>query len=83
MNNSDMPATACTIEPHPDSIAQALGCGMSAPQRAVYKGLTKHEAFAMAAMQGLLANSSIREGGHAISVSSVAMADALLAELEK
>jgi hypothetical protein len=47
-------------------------------------GLTKREQFAMAAMQGIMANAS---GGYSsfeyLSQDAVAVADALLAELEK
>jgi len=49
------------------------------------EGLTKREAFAMAAMQGLCANPSYMTGDwiRIVSKESVAMADALLKELEK
>jgi len=55
-----------------------------------YSGLTKREMFAMAAMQGLLANSTVKlnigptgADNSILSGVSVALADALLAELER
>lgn len=45
-------------------------------------GLTKRERFAMAAMQGYLGNEDIELGCKDLSVHSIAVADALLAELE-
>jgi hypothetical protein len=54
---------------------------------AIHAGLTKREAFAMAAMQGIRANSSWadRASFHsdAVAQQAVADADALLAELAK
>jgi hypothetical protein len=52
-----------------------------------HPGLTKREAFAMAAMQGLLASKAMyggRTGGNkSLSINAVQVADALLKELEK
>lgn len=42
-------------------------------------GLTKREAFAMAAMQGL----AMRAAAHEVAANAARLADALLAELEK
>jgi len=46
-------------------------------------GMTKREAFAMAAMQGMLSNNSINVDSAMLSSMSTVVADALLAELEK
>jgi hypothetical protein len=46
-------------------------------------GLTKREAFAMAAMQGLIANSALRGSTEECSKSAVDYADSLLKELAK
>ena len=76
MKNADMPAMPC----------QPLGQdGM--PSWEMTYGLTKREMFAMAAMQGLLANSAmidtVTDGSLLfISESSVVCADALLNALE-
>ena len=84
MNNSDMPANSTTLE-----VSNRYEEGY---YDKVALGLTKREAFAMAAMQGLLANSHIADvltSGLKIDVeavltsSSVRYADALLKELEK
>lgn len=53
-----------------------------------YLGLTKREYFATMAMQGLLANHAVIEAVNSIEIEyiqsrSVALADALLSELEK
>ena len=84
MKNSDMPAMPVQ--------------GFSGDDLKLYgqlhHGMTKREAFAMAAMQGYLSNSHLADvltSNHAIGVdvqtilisSSVESADALLAELEK
>ena len=57
------------------------------PRAEMATGLTKREAFAMAAMQGMLANAAIcddRKGTPAqVAEWSVQQADALLAELAK
>lgn len=46
-------------------------------------GLTKREAFAMAAMQGILSHSFGRGDAEDLAIASINSADALLAELEK
>lgn len=46
-------------------------------------GLTKREYFAALAMQGILAGGSIASDTKAASIKSVAMADALIKELNK
>ena len=46
-------------------------------------GLSKREAFAMAAMQGLIANSALRGSTEECSKSAVDYADSLLKELAK
>lgn len=46
-------------------------------------GLTKRETFAMAAMQGMVANSRLDSTNKLISEISVSIADALLAALEE
>lgn len=81
MTNADMPAM-----PQSFSIG-AEDCGTAQTHLNdgdQYTGLTKREMFAMHAMQGLLANStewlSVRDG---CAIEAVAMADALLAELDK
>ena len=45
-------------------------------------GMTKREAFAMAALQGLCANSSVVEADDVQAAAAVGLADALLKELE-
>ena len=60
-----------------------IGIGKGIKTIDVYaRGLTKREAFAMAAMQGLLASDS-QATYEDFSCLAVGMADALLAELEK
>jgi len=49
----------------------------------IQTGMTKREAFAMAAMQGYLGNSNFRGTQSALAKASIESADALLAELEK
>ncbi len=55
--------------------------------QSMVSGLTKREMFAMAAMQGIMANAATmpEHGGHFKNIASdaVTAADALLAELEK
>lgn len=83
MKNADMPAMPVDGDFWFDSTKPELGTES-------YHGLTKREMFAMHAMQGLLSsdNSSIcfyKSDSDAVHIaqSSVAYADALLAELEK
>jgi len=78
MKNSDMPAAPCSIKANEQMKNLGMACDIDA------LGLTKREAFAMAAMQGLLPKLQ----GHAVSSEDVAtcsveLADALLKELDK
>lgn len=75
MNNSDMPATPCKVEAN----EQMKGLGMARDFYA--RGLTKREAFAMAAMQGLASFDHIEIC--LIAEQSIMIADALLKELDK
>ena len=79
MNNSDMPATACEVI---EKTTNSMGAGT---KRVSYKGLTKREAFAMAAMQGMCANQipNMDSDYKELSINAVATADALLKELDK
>lgn len=77
MKNSDMPAS-----PMFDSYGL--------PKRSFNKediskciGLTKREAFAMAAMQGFLSDSNVTGSQSNVAAACVQMADAILAELDK
>ena len=73
MNNADTPATG---------IKYTLGKG-NYSEDYIYLGLTKREAFAMAAMQGLLAKFVGQVvSGEDIAICSVEQADALLKQLE-
>jgi len=81
MNNSDMPATAMMTKWKADSFGQASNTGYEVKEYSV--GLTKREAFAMAAMQGYTVSMSINTVDcEDIAKMSVYMADALLKELE-
>lgn len=77
MKNGDMPAMAISTS---ESICQLTGT-----LKAEFAGLTKREMFAMAAMQGLLSSLAPDESvtDELLAKSSVAVADALLAELER
>ena len=70
-----MPATACTVK----ASEQAKALGYAADT--VYTGLTKREAFAMAAMQGICA-SSPSVSNEIIAIEAVNLADNLLKQLE-
>ncbi len=72
MKNGDLPAMPIEFN----------GFGQFAPE--AYEGLSKREMFAMAAMQGLCANSipGSHHGFKELASEAVAYADALLAELE-
>ena len=88
MDNGYTPATVMIIEPSQNAIDQSTGLNLKIPQRMIHTGLTKREAFAMAAMQGLLANSepnswSEEQWYKAFSSQAVNHADALLKELAK
>ena len=79
MRNADMPANSNSLE-----ISERYEEGY---YDQVALGLTKREAFAMAAMQGMLSNSSILDNTDEDAVSyvtegAVKMADALLKELD-
>ena len=86
MKNSDMPATAVEFRNPNMSGGEDIG---------QWRGLTKREAFAMAAMQGLMANSHLAEvltsidkvsdesAQDVLILTSVQCADYLLKELEK
>ena len=72
--NGDMPAM-----PVDRCDADAIEAGIQ-----VFPGLTKREIIAMAAMHGLLANSSARYADYKyMAQNAVTAADALLAELER
>ena len=83
MKNGDMPATAQSNNEIAKAFMEVEDC---APN-----GLTKREAFAMAAMQGLLANSEFPTSINGVEVceyglcasAAVQQADALLKELAK
>lgn len=55
------------------------------PANSETMGLTKREAFAMAAMQGILSNERLQcdKPAKGVALCAIAHADALLAELEK
>ena len=79
MNNSHTPASPCGTDERTNQPAA----------RPLYKGLTKRETFAMAAMQGLLSSASDEIGQWAhggadnVAREAVSMADELLKELER
>ena len=74
MNNSDKPATASVF---------TLGRGNYA-ETTINKGLTKREAFAMAAMQGMLVKFKDQiVSTDDIALCSVQQADSLLKQLEE
>ena len=87
MNNSDKPASPHTYSvPIPlEAIQTGSYHGPILPTHKDHTehGLTKREAFAMAAMQGLLAGGDSTSGSEVISEVSAQMADALLAALEE
>jgi hypothetical protein len=76
--NGNLPATPIELS----------GFGQYAPE--AHTGLTKREQFAMAAMQGLLSNATLKpyigmsgfDSGN-ISLCAIVMADTLLTELER
>lgn len=73
--NRDMPALPCL------GYSYSAAGGITADP-CIYDGLSKRELFAAMAMQGLLAN-SMDVTPEIFAQSSVRLADALLAELEK
>lgn len=92
MKNSDMPAMPLSGDAYNDFAGYVPGKTSFNPE---CQGLTKREMFAMHAMQGLLSNATLGQLMQQMAVdnrvsvqdavvsSSVKMADALLAELEK
>lgn len=84
IKNGDLPAAP--VDMTNDKLLQMMALGLndaSAKSAArAMMGLTKREQFAMAAMQGLLANEPDRQPFY-IAADSVIMADTLLAELER
>ena len=84
VSNGDMPANPIVMENgHPYHASQARFENAS-----LVSGLTKREAFAMAAMQGMIASGICTPPQdetihHMTSMASVSYADALLKELEK
>jgi len=80
MNNGDMPASPVIDDAWAKESAENVKEILS-----VFGGLTKREAFAMAAMQGLLADGSrtdVLMADGSIAVVAVQQADALLKSLE-
>ncbi len=79
IKNADTPAAPITITHGHGNYAEAEH----------YLGLTKREAFAMAAMKGLLSSASdnhgtwTHSGADTVATESIYMADALLKELDK
>ena len=71
MTNADMPAMPIELN------------GFRKCAQESYTGLTKREMFAMAAMQGICANSSDRYTYEQLAGHAVAHADALLKQLEQ
>ena len=85
MNNSDMPASPAKVTIDRDD--ESIGPFQFGNDDFECEGLTKREAFAMAAMQGLCANqyNIITESNARSNLAkeAVQQADALLKELEK
>jgi len=80
LKNSDFPAHPLTGDAYSDFEQAVNRNGGYNPE---CQGLTKREAFAMAAMQGLIANHTLRGGVGECAKSAIGYADALLAELDK
>tara|TARA_R110000772_G_scaffold186279_2_gene297504 strand:+ start:513 stop:758 length:246 start_codon:yes stop_codon:yes gene_type:complete len=79
VSNGDMPVNQIVMEDgHLYHASQV--CFENAP---LVSGLTKREAFAMAAMQGILSHAFGRGTKEELAVQSLACADALLKELAK
>jgi hypothetical protein len=79
MNNGDKPAA-------PIDFKYSVAHGSLKKVHEMHSGLTKREAFAMAAMQGFLAGDGfefLAKSEETIAMWSVSMADALLAALEE
>lgn len=88
MNNGDMPASPLTGDAYIDFESALNKSGSYNPE---CQGLTKREAFAMVAMQGLLSSTNYPTSINGVDVceydlcaqASVKQADALLKELSK
>tara|TARA_R110000851_G_scaffold254808_2_gene407410 strand:+ start:282 stop:527 length:246 start_codon:yes stop_codon:yes gene_type:complete len=79
VSNGDMPINPITMDNgHPYHASQV--CFENTP---LVSGLTKREAFAMAAMQGILSHSFGRGNPDELADQSIKCADALLKELAK
>lgn len=84
MKNADMPATPSIIAPSKNGLDPVISDG----ENYFATGLTKREAFAIAAMQGMLSNGllidTLNDNSYKyIADSAVTQADFLLKELEK
>jgi len=77
MNNADMPASPTNL--YISEYEGTINCPYNKP----LTGMTKREAFAMAAMQGLISNHQLRGAASECAISAVDYADALLKELDK
>ena len=75
LNNGDMPAQATTLD-----ISEYKGT-INCPYNKPLTGLTKREAFAMAAMQCLVSNNALDGTDKDFAEIAVSQADALLKEL--
>lgn len=81
MKNCDSPAS-------PIKLNERIECGSTGSVTInecddYFSGLTKREAFAMAAMQGILSHSFGRGDADELAVQSIKCADALLKQLEE
>ena len=74
LNNSDMPSSP---------VFRSDGFMARGNDGEKYRGLTKREAFAMAAMKGILSHSFGRGTPDELAIQSIKCADALLSELSK
>ena len=87
MNNGDYPANPLTGDAYIDFSMYDESKGGSSSYNPECQGLTKREAFAMAAMQGMSSNPEFYgqsvDFAKNIAVDCVKFADALLAELSK
>ena len=76
ITNGNLPAT-------PSSVSNSDGVFEDSDSTGLGYGLTKREAFAMAAMQGILSHSFGRGNPEECAIAALQNADALLKELEK
>ena len=83
MKNGDMPAMPCEIEARVAQDNLGVDLNSAYEWHKSQSGLTKREMFAMAAMQGICANSSDRYTYEQLAGHAVAHADALLNQLEQ